>query len=177
MWRQLARRCGQDARGPQSHSSSSSETARHSPAHPSLYQAFGRVPPSRRILSHLRNRHHVRTRTPRSTKMHTPFCSGRCQPRLRRGPAPVFVLSAPQRGSVGHRPQRVLGYFRSGLSRQTAEYVLTAASRRRSRHPPRFLRRYEDRSAVASPLRLGRAQTPPTQPPRQSAHATPAPPL
>ncbi|MCJ7551639.1 MAG: glycosyltransferase family 39 protein, partial [Anaerolineae bacterium] len=55
----------------------------------------------------------VRLRTPRTTKTRDPLCSGRCQPRLRRGPAPAFVSSVQQRGAVGHRPQRIAGNFRS----------------------------------------------------------------
>ena len=33
-----------------------------------------------------------------SMKTQDPFCWGRCQPRLRRGPEPVFVSSVRQRG-------------------------------------------------------------------------------
>jgi len=42
-----------------------------------------------------------------SMKMQDPFCSGRCPT------VPVFVLSVSQRGSAGHRPQRIVDYFRS----------------------------------------------------------------
>jgi len=44
-----------------------------------------------------------------SMKMQNPFCSGRCPT------VPVFVLSVSQRGSAGHRPQRIVDYSRSRL--------------------------------------------------------------
>jgi len=61
------------------------------------------------------------------------LCSGRCQPRLREpvgslGPEPVFVLSAPQRGTGLNAlrltpAQRIVDYFRS------RRHVLRACAR------------------------------------------------
>ena len=55
----------------------------------------------RALLGYFRNRPHVRSRTPRSMKIQSLFCWGRCQPRLRWG---------------RHRPQQsgsLGGYTRS----------------------------------------------------------------